>query len=128
MTKVPANAVSWFSIPATDFDKSVRFFEDLLQIKLMRSEMVEGQETVSYAMFPRVDGGVGGAVTPADRVQPARGGVLVYLACVDIDAALGRVESLGGAVLAPKMPLPEGMGDIAVIYDCEGTPIGLHQD
>ena len=128
MTKLPQNAITWFSIPAVDFEKSINFFQDLLGIELIRDTMGEGDEAMPFAMFPKeaVDG-VSGAVTPAVRIKPSAGGVLIYLACKDIDGALARVEGLGGAILTPKMALPGVMGDIAVVSDCEGTPIGLHQ-
>ncbi|PLW78730.1 VOC family protein [Cohaesibacter celericrescens] len=128
MTNLPKNAVTWFSIPATDFEKSISFFQGLLGVELIRDIHGEGDDAMPFAMFPKEgEDSVSGAVTPADRIKPAAGGVLIYLACNDIDGALERVDSLGGALLTPKTPLPGDMGDIAVVADCDGTPIGLHQ-
>lgn len=128
MSKLPINAATWFSIPAVDFEKSVKFFEDLLQITLIRDTMMDGEHANPFAMFPKEgDMGMSGAVTPAVKIMPASGGVLVYLFTTDIDGALSRVEGLGGKILSPKWAMPGDMGDIAVIADCEGTPIGLHQ-
>lgn len=128
MTNLPINAATWFSIPSIDFEKSVKFFEDLLQITLIRDTMGDGDQAKPFAMFPKEgDAGVTGAITPAVNILPANGGVLVYLYTSDIDGALSRVEGLGGKILLPKSSLPGDMGDIATIADCEGTPIGLHQ-
>lgn len=128
MTQDPKNAVTWFSIPATDFEKSIAFYEAMLAIRLIRETMGEGDMEMEFAMFPKQgEDGVSGAVTPATTIPPAKGGVVIYLACSDIDAALGRVEGLGGGIVMPKMPLPGEMGDIAIISDLDGTPVGLHQ-
>ncbi len=128
MTQDPKNAVTWFSIPATDFEKSIAFYQGLLGIKLSRETMGEGNMQMPFAMFPKQnEDGVTGAVTPANNVQPASGGVVIYLACSDLDGALGRVEGLGGSVVMPKMALPNEVGDIAIISDIDGTPVGLHQ-
>ena len=128
MSTFPINALTWFSIPAADFDKSVSFYETLLDIKLAEATL-PGDES-KYARFPCADErGVSGAVTTDDRYRKGGHGtgVVVYLACADIDAALGKVEGLGGDILAPKAALPGDMGLVAVIADCDGNPVGLHQ-
>lgn len=130
MTELPVNAISWFAIPARDYEKSISFYESLLDVSLIRETSGEGEAEASYAMFPSQKGpveGVAGALTPADRIEPATGGVVIYLVCSDIDACLLRLEGLGGKILAPKMSLPGDMGDIAVIADLDGNPVGLHQ-
>ena len=127
MTNMLANALTWFSIPANDYEKSIKFFESLLEVQLIRQTTSEEEGSEPFAMFPAASQeGVTGAVIASDKYQPAKGGVVVYLLCKDLDGALGRVESLGGSIHTPKAPLP-GMGHIAVIGDCDGTPIGLHQ-
>ncbi|SNY94191.1 hypothetical protein SAMN04515647_4514 [Cohaesibacter sp. ES.047] len=127
MTNNPKNAVTWFSIPATDFDKSVKFYEELLDISLDLVTM-EGDAS-SYGRFPVMDGGVSGAVTSDGRYRKGGNGtgVVIYLACRDIDASIAKLDKLGGELLAPKMPLPGDMGQVAVIADCDGNPVGLHQ-
>ncbi|WP_319533544.1 VOC family protein [uncultured Cohaesibacter sp.] len=127
MTFKPQNAATWFSIPARDFDSSVRFYEQLLNISLDR--VIMDGDASSYARFPVTEGGVSGAVTSDERYKKGGtgAGVVVYLACKDIDAALAKVEELGGKLLAPKMDLPADMGQVAVVADCDGNPVGLHQ-
>ena len=127
MTFMPQNAATWFSIPALDFDASVLFYEQLLEISLDRVTL-EGDAS-TYARFPVAQGGVSGAVTTDARYKKGGTdtGVVVYLACKDIDAALAKVERLGGKLLAPKTALPADMGQVAVVADCDGNPVGLHQ-
>lgn len=123
----PTNAITWFSIPAKDFEKSVQFYELLLDVKLIEEPMPGSDR---YAKFPCGDErGVTGAVTNDDRYGKggSRTGIVPYLYCKDLDAALAKVESLGGAVQAEKMPLPNDMGVVAVVIDCDGNPVGLHQ-
>ena len=128
MSDLPINAATWFSIPAVDFEKSVKFYEELLQISLIRDTMMDGDHANPFAMFPKEgEAGMSGAVTPSVHIKPANGGVLIYLFTTDLDGALSRVEALGGKILIAKSALPGDMGDIATIADCEGTPIGLHQ-
>nr|WP_321444083.1 VOC family protein [uncultured Cohaesibacter sp.] len=128
MSKLPKNAATWFFIPATDFAKSVKFFEDLLEISLIEETEGEGEQALTYAMFPKQGkDGMTGAVAPAVITQPANGGVFLYLHCADIDGALSRVDRLGGSILSPKRPLPGEMGLVATVADLDGTPIGLHQ-
>ncbi|MCV6546240.1 MAG: VOC family protein [Cohaesibacter sp.] len=124
MTQTPNHAITWFSIPARDYDKSIGFYEKLLDISL--TKVVEGD--MPFAMFPKAqEDGISGGVTPVHGVEPASGGVVIYLACSDLDGALGRVSGLGGDVVMPKMALPGDMGDIAIISDLDGNPVGLHQ-
>ncbi len=128
MSNKSENAITWFSIPATDYEKSITFFETLMGVELTRDVMGEGDAKAEFAMFPKnSETGVTGAVTPAIHMQPATGGVVIYLACSDLDASLGRVDSIGGKLLSPKMALPGEMGHIAVVADIDGNPVGLHQ-
>lgn len=124
----PTNAVTWFSIPAADFNKSIEFYQSLLDIELQIVDLPG--DSSAYAKFPtQTETGVAGAVTSDPRYKKGGNGtgVVIYLACSDIDGALSRVKGLGGDILSPKMPLPGDMGDVAVISDCEGNPLGLHQ-
>ncbi|MCT4656547.1 MAG: VOC family protein [Cohaesibacter sp.] len=128
MSNIPKNAVTWFSIPASDYEKSIVFYEALLETQLRREVMGEGDMAMSFAVFPNEGPEhVTGAVTAATSIPPASGGVVIYLACSDLDGSVGRTAKLGGKVLQEPMPLPEDMGRIAVIADLDGNPIGLHQ-
>jgi predicted enzyme related to lactoylglutathione lyase len=55
------------------------------------------------------------------------GADMVYLnAEPSLDAALQRVEAVGGRILTPRQELPPGMGCFAHVSDPEGRRVGLH--
>ncbi len=119
------NALNWFEIPATNFDRAVQFYEQLLQIS-MRREMFGG--TMPNAIFEHEDGKVGGAVAQVPYGKAGGDGPIVYLnarAQQTLDEALQRVEGLGGKLVMPKTSLGP-MGFIALIVDTEGNRVGLH--
>ena len=120
------NAISWFEIPVTDMDRAQRFYEAVLGRSLRRENF--GGEVL--AVFPHDKPGVGGALQlAANRPAPAGGGVRIYLDCTpSIDAVLARVDAAGGAVIAPKLALPPGMGFIAHLRDTEGNEVGMHAE
>lgn len=119
------NAINWFEIPATDFDRAVKFYETALGISMHR-EVFAGDPN---AFFPYAQGqGVGGSVVKADYANPGSGGAVVYLNAgthQQLEAALARVEAAGGSVLRPATDLGE-IGTIAFIRDTEGNHVGLH--
>ncbi len=115
--------ISWFELPAGDFDRAVGFYEAVLGVALRREEI--GGEPL--AVFPYQRPGTGGAVVARDAMRPGADGALVYLAYHDgLAAAMARVEPAGGRLLGPKVELPPGMGGFALALDTEGNRIGLH--
>lgn len=119
------NAINWFEIPATNFDRAVKFYENLLQINLNRI-MFEG--TTPNAIFPYAETGIGGAVVDAPYAKPSVDGAVIYLNAQNtsvFETALNRVESLGGRVVMPKTSIGE-LGSFALITDSEGNRVGLH--
>lgn len=118
------NAVNWFEIPATDFERAVGFYEGLLGVELKR-EMFGG--TDPNGVFP-YESGVGGAVVHAPYAKPGNDGVIIYLNARNsavLDRALAQTEALGGAVIMPRMSIGPN-GDVATIRDTEGNRVGLH--
>jgi len=125
-TITPAQAATWFEIPAPDLAQSQAFYEAMLGRHLRRETM--GPHTL--AVFPYQDGGAGGCLLQgADMPAPSQGGALVYLDCnPSIDSALARVADAGGQVVTPRTALPPGMGFFAHIVDVadlqrQGVPI-----
>ena len=119
----PANAITWFQIPAVDFGRAVKFYSAVLQ-KPLREETMLGER---MGIFPYDGAGVSGAVTEAPYMKPSLDGNNVFLLVEDeIDAALARVEAAGGHVMTPKTLLGPDMGHFAVICDSEGNRVGLH--
>ena len=122
MSKFESNAVTWFEIPTTDFERASRFYETLLDVEL---QSWPGPEPCS--MFPSGDGGVGGCIVHRAQQKPAADGSLVYLnADGKLDASLKRAEKLGATILVPRTEIPGGFGYYACVQDSEGNHVGLH--
>jgi uncharacterized protein len=123
MSENGKSAVSWFEIPARDFERTVIFYETLLDAAL-KLERFGGPQ---MAVFPYERPGTGGAVVEAAVLTPGGHGTLVYLDCGNrLDAVIGRVEAAGGQLAGPKVDLPEGMGSFIHVFDPEGNRVGLH--
>ena len=122
MSKFNENAITWFEIPTTDFERATTFYETLLDTKL---EPFPGPEPCN--MFPNGESGVGGCIVYRSQQKPAANGSLVYLN-VDgkLDATLKRAEKLSVKVLVPRTQIPGGFGYYACVQDSEGNHVGLH--
>jgi len=67
-------------------------------------------------------GGLDGGVWPAPPGAPEM--VQLFIEVADIDAALVRIEALGGKLLMPRQVLPDG-DVMALAQDPLGRPFGL---
>lgn len=117
------NAVNWFEIPATDFNRAKKFYETILAV-----EMLMPFPGMKYAMFPAEmqGGGIGGGIVEEQGYEPSQTGVLVYLnGGEDLDLPLSKVEAAGGRIIRPKTSLG-GNGFMAQFIDTEGNKVALH--
>jgi predicted enzyme related to lactoylglutathione lyase len=122
MSKFENNAVTWFEIPTTDFERATNFYESLLDVKL---RAFPGPEPCN--MFPSQDGGVGGCIVLRPSQKPTPDGALVFLnAEGKLDASLKRAENLGANIFVPRTEIPGGLGYFACLQDSEGNHVGLH--
>lgn len=112
--------VSWVEIPATDFERAVGFYGELLQTDF---QIVEGYNE-KMACFPSNDG----AISYSPSIEPSSTGTLVSLNVEsNMDDALKKTPSLGGTVIKPKTKIEaEGMDYFALIIDTEGNKVGLY--
>ena len=117
-----SNAINWFELPATNFERAVKFYSELIGEELQPFQ----SEEVQMAFFPAPDQGVGGCVTFGNGNQPRPDGALVYLnGGHDLQEQLSRVEPAGGKVLLPKTNIGEN-GYMAYFLDTEGNRVALH--
>lgn len=120
------NAISWFEIPTTDLDRAQKFYETILDVKLIPLDT----PNLKMRMFPLEDMmGVGGAlVYSAGFYKPSlTDGPLVYLnGNPDVQIILDRVEKAGGKIQVPKTQISPEYGYMAVIHDTEGNRIAFH--
>ena len=118
------NALNWFEIYVTDFDKSRAFYTTILGQTLETSTMGDGSPMALLPYDP--EKGVGGSLTKMDGCSPGPGGTIVYLNVEGkLDAVIERIPAAGGHIIRPKFPIPPH-GHIAIFSDLEGNVIGLH--
>jgi len=112
-----ANRVEWFEITCQDAAKARVFYGELFgwSFEVANPEM-------DYGVVDNLpDGAIGGAVAKA---PVGDGGVTFYVTVDDLEGTLTRVASLGGQVIVPPTPLPDGMR-FAQFTDPEGKRIGV---
>lgn len=123
MTK---NAVSWFEIPVSDFERAKAFYQKIFDYEMPEMMM----EPVRMGILPhdRDSGGIGGAICSGEGYTPAgANGPKVYLdAGSDLNTVLQRVSGAGGQVVLGKTPIGQDMGHFAFFNDTEGNVVGLY--
>ena len=122
------NAVNWFEIYTSDFERAKNFYSEVFKCKLTDMPVdSERHAQMQYAAFPNDQNskGASGALVKLDIAKPGIGGTLVYFDSEEIDAELSRVENAGGKIIRQKLNIGD-FGFIALIEDTEGNMIGLH--
>jgi uncharacterized protein len=116
----------WFELPAADFDRACRFYEDILDVELKREDF----GPMKMGVFPYhggPDSSSGCIWAGPQAAKPSLEGSTIYINCDGkLDTVVGRVPSAGGAMLTPVIDLPEGMGRFAIARDTEGSRVGFH--
>ncbi len=113
--------VSWFEIPAQNFQRAVAFYNAVYEIDMHCIEM----NGYWMGLFPEVNG-VGGAVIAGDGCIPSDRGPIIYLnAGDDLNIMLARIETAGGRTLMGKTPIGANGGYFALFMDSEGNKLAL---
>ncbi len=119
-----ANVVH-FEIPADDVARARKFYGELFGWKI---EKFSGDTPMEYWMINtgREEGqmGVDGGMLKREMPQQQ---TIIYIDVPSVDEAMGKVKSLGGQVVFPKMAIP-GMGYFAVCLDPENNGFGLWEN
>ncbi len=118
-----------FEIPFDDGDRARAFYKDafgwnLVHMPEMSYTMVSTGPTTEQGP-PSEPGFINGGML--DRSESLSGSPVVVVDVEDIDAALAKIESLGGSTLSAKLPVGE-MGFAAYFKDSEGNAVGLWQN
>lgn len=125
------DALNWFELYVTDFDRAKRFYETILNAPLqdVPTENCESaqKDWSRMAIFPHDNmNGVGGSITQMNGIAPGAGGTVIYLNVEgDLDGVLKRIPTAGGSVVKPRTSIGEH-GFIAIFKDTEGNCVGLH--
>ncbi|MCE2503251.1 MAG: VOC family protein [Chlorobi bacterium] len=116
------DVITWFEIPARDFDRAVKFYETILETKLHHF----GSPETKYAFFDH-ESSVSGGIKEHTGAIPSENGVLIYLnAGEDLQPILDCVEPAGGKILSRKELISEEIGCSAQFLDSEGNRLALH--
>lgn len=114
--------ITWVDIPATNFERAVKFYNAILKTELEIFEC----ETEKMACFPTGEG----AISYAKGFNPSQDGTIVNFDMgKELDETIKLVEKLGGKVVIPKTKIEvEGRGYFSNVIDSEGNKIGLYGD
>ena len=117
------NAINWFEIPESDFDRAKAFYSKLFNAEIQEMPHPEYR----YGMLPAdMQNGIGGGIVQGNGFEPSSKGALVYLnGGDDLSGPLSRVEAAGGKIVLPKTSIgPNGF--MAHFIDTEGNKVALH--
>ena len=117
------NAINWFEIPVSDFDRAKAFYSKLFNAEIQEMPHPEYR----YGMLPAdMQNGIGGGIVQGNGFEPSSKGALVYLTGGDdLSGPLSRVEAAGGKIVLPKTSIgPNGF--MAHFIDTEGNKVALH--
>ncbi|QBX99452.1 VOC family protein [Rhodophyticola sp. CCM32] len=117
----PKNTACWFEIPVRDLDRSVAFYNAVLDTDMT----IDTSGPNPMAVFPYQDPATGtsGHIYPG---TPSENGPTVHLVAPDsLAATRKRVEAAGGKAESPDIAIPAG----AFFYarDPDGNSIGFFQ-
>ena len=114
--------VSWFEIPATDFQQAVKFYNHIFDITMEQNIT----DVNSMAFFPTTTG-IGGSVITGQGYVPSDCGPLIYLnGGKDLNNVLNKVEEAGGRIVMPKTLISKEMGYFAIFIDSQGNKLALY--
>ena len=110
------NPVVHFEVIGRDAQALQSFYKDAFDWQMERA-------IPNYAMaHPGGEGGINGGIGAA--MGEGAGHVTFYVAVPDLEAALSKIEGLGGSTVMEPSEVPEGPR-IAMFADPEGHLVGL---
>ena len=129
MTTQTKNPFTWVEIYVEDMSRAQRFYETVLQIKMIPMQAPGDFGDLEMLSFPWAEGAlnISGVLCKTSDMKPGTGGTLVYFTCDDCDTETARVEDAGGQVLQPKFQIGEH-GFVSIVMDTEGNSIGFHSN
>lgn len=120
------NSIPLIEIPAADFRRAVKFYENVLSIRLTVCDSCEEEKMAFFYDFthqPNI------SISWAPDFRPSSEGVLIHLTVEDIEASLALIEKEGGKIVRPKTKIDaESMGYFALFLDSEGNRLGLYSE
>ncbi len=117
-----------FEVPFDDGDRARAFYKgafdwNIMPMPDMSYTMVTTGPTAENS-GPSEPGYIGGGLTERNELLQ---GPVITIDVDDIDAALAKVEQLGGKTVRPRQDVGGGMGFTAYFTDPEGNLMGMYQ-
>ena len=126
-TSRDTGAPAWIDLSTRDIEGAKAFYAELFGWTFEDSG---GEEFAHYQFILRDGEPIGGLMSTVGMTCPEGGQLptewVVYLTVTDIDAAARAVETTGGGVVVPAMPVGDA-GSMGVAIDPAGAAIGLWQ-
>ncbi|MEO8146848.1 MAG: VOC family protein [Bacteroidia bacterium] len=111
----------WFEIPVSDFERAIKFYQTIFEIKLGVNDF----GGFKMAVFPHREGGA--ALCFGPWYKPSADGVTVYMdASPDLIEVQNRIEAAGGKIIQPKKEISPEYGFMCLFIDSEGNRLALH--
>jgi len=118
------NAINWFEIAVTDFDRAQKFYSAIFGQEVKEMPFPNGR----YGVLPYNPdkNGVGGGIVKMEGMNPSPEGITIYLnGGNDLSGQLAKVEPAGGKIIMPKTDIGEN-GFMAQFLDTEGNRLAFH--
>lgn len=120
------NLIEFIEIPATDFNRAVKFYEKVLDFKLTVCDSCDSEK---MAFFPETPVKPNVAISWSESFHPSKDGVLIHFSVKSIEPVLALVMANGGKIVRRKTKIEvEGLGYFALFSDSEGNTLGLYAD
>ena len=119
-----ANAINWFELPASNYQRAVNFYRSILGADF--EEFSSNGTRMAFFRNEPQSYGACGAIACGEGYEPSERGALIYFhGGEDLSEPLSKVEESGGKILMGKTPIGEN-GYIAHFADTEGNRVALH--
>ena len=121
-TEPEIGQASWHELMTTDWRAAMKFYEAVFHWQ--PTEQMDMGEMGAYTMFVNNGMPVGGIMPTVGEHADVPPHWSTYIAVADVDAAAGRVTSLGGTVMVPAFDVPT-IGRMSLCQDPQGAVFWL---
>ncbi|MFW9849083.1 MAG: VOC family protein [Candidatus Thorarchaeota archaeon] len=116
------NRVYYFEMPVEDFDRATKFYESVFGWKVTKQDRKGG---AYYSVNTgEEDSGINGSFF---KKEPGWTGFSNVINVKDIDAAIEKIQELGGEIIFAKCVI-NGVGYLAYFKDRDGNTFGMMQN
>jgi predicted enzyme related to lactoylglutathione lyase len=117
-----------FEIPVDNLERAKKFYKSAFDWGMnpmpeMEYTLLGTVEVDEKTQMPKESGAINGGMTQRDDTIK---NPVITISVEDIDAAMKKIEGLGGKIVQGKMEVPN-MGITAYFQDTEGNIMGLFQ-